>query len=278
MTRAVVVAGMFLALGLSGTAEGLDSYQSDVRFELMSVESAAPSDMSLKTVGYRWYFAPVDGMEGPYELQPFRQRASWAEIGYGFGEEDVSGDDGSGLEIAARYAIPETAVGVDLSYLKMETNDAELFHDLRLGAVVWLNDDSNLAIEAGIAFGKLSFVTPMKTTTIDVGARCVMPIEDHHLEISGRFKSISVDAAGSSDLSGIEIETRFFFTKEVFAGFSFSTVDDDTSDESNWEISGGYTFPMGLDVGLSFGEGSAPWAPYPLGDDDVFTIEVGFRF
>ena len=70
----------------------------------------------------------------------------------------------------------------------------------------------------------------------------------------------------------------FFFTKDIFAGFSFSTVDNDTTDTSNWEITGGYTFPFGLDVGLSFGDGSAPMEVFPSGDDEVFAIEVGYRF
>jgi len=267
MRRGIVVAGMLLALGLAGTAEALDSYQSEVSFDLLSIESTA-SDASVKMVGYRWYFAQVDGMEGPIELQPFRQRASWAEVGIGFGEDNIpAGTDIGGLEIDARYVIPNSAVGVDLNYEKMEINDAKMLSDLRLGAVIWLNDDSNLALEAGIAFGERTWI-PSDTTTFDVGARYVMPIQDFSLEIAGRYKSVGVDVAGN-DESGIEVETRFFFNDDVFAGVSFSTVDADGADTSNWAISGGYVFPMGLDVGVRIGE---------LLNEDIFELSVGFRF
>ena len=279
MRRGIVVAGMLLAMGLAGTAEAQDRYQSDVSFELLSVENTTgPMDVSLKTIGYRWYFAQVDGMEGPIELQPFRQRASWAEIGIGFGEEELGGTDVGGLNIGARYVIPNSPVGVDVSYESVEQNDADFYDYLRLGAVVWLNDDSNLAIEAGFTFGEVTFV-PSDFTSLDVGARYVMPIGDMALEIAGRYRTIDPDAAGAPDNSGIEIETRYFFMDELFAGLSFSTVDaDGQPDTSNWAISAGYSLPCGLDVGLRFGEGAAPWNAFPSGDDDVFALEVGFRF
>lgn len=279
MTRWVVVAGVLLALGLSGTAEGLDSYQSDASFELLSVEdTTTPMDVSLKTIGYRWYFAQVDGMEGPIELQPFRQRASWAEASFAFGEEQISTDGASGLEIGARYVIPDSAVGVDVSYESGETDTTDLYSDLRLGAVVWLNDDSNLAIEAGIAFGDVGGTTD--TTTLDLGARYIMPIGDMALEIKGGYRSINIDTPGAPDVNGFEVETRYFFMDELYAGFSFSTVDiDGAADTSNYAITAGYVFPFGLDVGLRFGEGGVPRSlVFPAGDDDVFAIEVGYRF
>jgi len=277
MCRGIVVAGMLLALGLAGTAEAQDSYQSEVGFELLSVENTtSPMDVSLKTIGYRWYFAQVDGMEGAIELQPFRQRASWAEVGIGFGEEELGGTDVGGLTIGARYVIPNSSVGVDVRYQSAEQNDADYYDFIRLGTVIWLNDNSNLAIEAGFTFGEVAIV-PTDFTSLDVGARYIMPIGDMALEIAGRYRTIDVDAG--ADNSGIEVETRYFFMDELFAGFSFSSVDPDGgADSSNWAITAGYSLPMGLDVGLSYGEGAAPWQVFPDGDDDVFAVTVGFRF
>jgi len=269
MRRGIVVAGMLLALGLAGTAEGLDSYQSDVQLGLAKTELTAGNDLSLKALGYRLYFAPVDTMEGPYELQPFTQRASWAQFEYVWGEDEGAPvNDYKAFGIFARYVVPNSVVGIDLSYSSMDRNDADWVNDLRLGAVVWLNDASNLALEAGIALGEVTAVAS-DTTTLDVGARCIMPIQDFKLEIAGRYKSVDYEDTGTADESGIEVQTRFFFTKEVFAGFSFSTVDDDTTDTSNWMLSGGYSHSSGLHAEIDIGE---------INDGDALMLTVGFRF
>jgi len=292
MTRGAVVASLLLALGLSGMARASsDSYQGEVRFDFLNIEDDGTQvEVSIKNVGYRWYFQRVDAMDDPIEVQPFLQRASWAEAAFvWFNDDDTPEAEGSGLLFGARVVIPDQPVGIDVEYLTLEADsgcgagDEDFISELGIGAVVWLNDDSNLAIEAGIAFGEVTMGTSADFTTFDVGARYVVPIEDHHLEIAGRFKSIDVDAPGAPDISGIEVETRFFFTQEIFAGFSFSTVErDGTPDTSNWEISGGYSSPMGLDVAVSIGEGSVAGQSYPsvvdIGDDPTFGVKVGFRF
>ena len=290
MTRCAVVASLLLALGLSGMARASsDSYQSDVNFDFLNIEDDGTQvEVSIKDVGYRWYFQEVDGMDDPFELQPFLQKASWGEAAFvWFNDDDTPEMEGSGLHFGARVVIPDKPVGIDVEYLTLDADsgggagDQDFISELSIGAVVWLNDDCNLAIEAGIAFGELGVATDF--TTFDVGARYVMPIEDHHLEIAGRFKSIDVDAPGTPDFDGIEIETRFFFNQEIFAGISFSTVEQDgTPDTSNWEVSGGYSSPMGLDVAVSIGEGSVAGQSYPsvigIGDDPTFGVNVGYRF
>jgi hypothetical protein len=280
---------MLLALGLSGAASGSDSYHSDVEFDFLNIEDdGSQVEVSVKSVGYRWYFQEVDGMSDPLELQPFLQKSSWAEAAFvWFNDDDTPEAEGSGLHFGARVVLPDKPVGIDVEYLTLDIDtgggagDEDFISELGIGAVVWLNDDNNLAVEAGIAFGEL--LGTMDTTTFDVGARYVMPIEDHHLEIAGRFKTIDVDAPGAPDISGIEVETRFFFNQEIFAGFSFSTVErDGAPDTSNWEVSGGYSSPMGLDVAVSIGEGSVAGQSYPsvidIGDDPTFGVRVGYRF
>ena len=274
MRRGIVVAGMLLALGLAGTAEAQDSYQSDASVVWSKSDVSSTNEMTMLQLSYRWYFEEVNGMEGPIKLQPFLQRASWVEGGFGTGDDDA-GSDGDGIVIGARYVIPNSPVGVDVTYESFDANDADLLNDLRLGAVVWLNDDNNLAIEAGFAFGEVSVLTS-DFTVFDVGARYVMPIDDHHLEIAGRYRSVSVDVPGN-DEDGIEVETRFFFNNQAYAGLSFSTLDEE---EDVWMLSYGYSFPFGLDVGVSFGEGEAIGRKYPEvgGKDPAFGLEVNYRF
>jgi hypothetical protein len=282
---------MLLALGLSGAASGSDSYQNDVEFDFLNIEDDTTQvEVSIKSIGYRWYFQEVDGMSDPFELQPFLQKSSWAEAAFVWFNNDATLEtEGTGLHFGARVVLPETPVGIDVEYLTLDadmagTGDQDFLNELDIGAVVWLNDDNRLAIEAGLAFGELSFLAPAADpdfTRIRIGARGVIPIQDMNLEVAAHFASTSPDAAGQEDLDGIEVETRFFFNQEVFVGLSFSTVDDDTTDTDNWQISGGYSSPKGLDVGLSIGEGDAPGRKVTMpmiGDDPTFGVNVGLRF
>lgn len=277
--RGAVVAGMLLALGLSGAARGQDTYQSDVLFDFLNVEDDGTQvETSMKSLGYRWYFQEVDGMEGPYELQPFRQRASWAEAAFiWFRDDDTPEMEGSGFHISSRVVIPETPVGIDVEYLTLDADmgggagSQDFMNQLSIGAVVWLCEENRTAVE--VAFERADFKSgiPADSDTFRIGARTIIPMQDMHLEVAAHYASTSydADATGDMDEKGIEVETRFFFNQEVFAGFNFSTVDNDIDDTSNWQVSGGYSHASGFHAGLLIGED---------GDDPTFGVDVGYRF
>jgi len=287
MRRGIVVAGMLLAMGLAGTAEAQDSYQSDVQFDFLNIEDDTNQiETSTKTLGYRWYFQEVDGTTGPYELQPFLQRASWAEGNFAwFRDDDTPETDGSGLIFAGRIVIPDKPVGIDVSYLTLDADfgagagDQDFLSEFDIGAVIWMKDDNRFAIETNLAFGE--FVNT-DFTRFMVGARFIMPVQESELELAAHFLTVDYDGAVFQDVSGLELAARFFFNQAIFAGVALSSVEPDNADATSWAISGGYTLPQGIDLALSIGEGSVPGQalPYTPGilEDPTFGFRVGYRF
>lgn len=268
MLRSSVVAGVLLALGLSSTAAGGMSYQHEPEVEFFKLD-AEFYEFSTLTFGYKYFLEPVDNNEAPYWLQPFRQRSSWVSAGYGFGkwEAGTSDVDVGNFRVEGRYVIPEMPLGIDASYTKMSVDDADYEEsEFGLGVVYWLGDDNNLAVEGGFVFGDLDIGVDETTSVgLEVGARYIVPIQDYQLEIAASYTSKDYDENVWEDEDGLAVEARFFFTKEVFAGASFSTATDDDT----WDISGGYSNDSGLRVEGGVGK---------YDGDDVAGFGVGYRF
>lgn len=216
------------------------------------------------TFSYRYYLLdPVEDTEKPYRLQPFLQRASYAEGSYGGGI-----GDSTLLAARCRYMIPNVDIGVSGVLGAGASEDARKQGLLGGGMVYYLGDENDFALELDLSRRTEEIETgPPKnpkletrvTGTFLIGARYIWSFlrNGGMLELGGGVR------LGSK--SGIRAEARYFFNKNVFAGGTIGT------DTGRLSVCGGYAAGRRFQGELEIGR-----------DDEVggsfLRLQLGLRF
>jgi hypothetical protein len=201
----------------------------------------------------RYYFEPVDNSEEPYRLQPFLQASSYAELALEFGPGDASL-----LDARALYVFPETPVGVaaTLGFGSPVAGESGSLFAASAGGIFYVMADNKLAAEVSIGGEQWEIrqgagpppkpLVTINVTTFSVGARYVISVPNTGvpIEVYGGFRSIDVDGAKES---GLAVEARYFFSKDIFAGFEFSGETD------RFSVSGGYAIKGSFELEAELG-------------------------
>ncbi|MHC5054770.1 MAG: hypothetical protein ACYTKD_08635 [Planctomycetota bacterium] len=240
-----------LAAGVAAGGTQPVEYRSEATIGLGDVEE----DFELR-LGYRFYSKPVRNDGTPIFLQPFLQRASFAQGTFTDGPNDESL-----FSVDGRFVFPDTPVGLDVGFGfgdATKTADQSFF---AIGGIVYLTPDSDFAAEVSIDFFEIANVD---VTNFQIGVRAVPGNMDKRVELALAYKSVEVDDGGD-DESGVVGDVIFYPGKRAFVGARFDSVDP----VDRFVGTAGYSFGEALDVVLEIG-----------GEEDEFLLRgtATYRF
>lgn len=247
---------------LFAAASPRGSFADEVRIQLAAYTDSDKGGNQF-LVGYRYYFEDIRDEDEPYRLQPFLQRATYAEAAFESGPKDA------GLfTVGARYMFLDTPFGAVAAagFGKTDTDRDRSFGSV--GFDFYVVDE--FAVEARMEFGDCAG----SYNRFQVGARLLARVvaTGHTIQIYCGYRALS--AEGDADTNGVAAEARYFFDKHLFAGFDFTT------DTNLFSVSAGYDAEGGFVAEIEAGtEGRKD-----KGLEDVerrgayFRITVGLRF
>lgn len=234
MLRNSALACVLAVTAASANAE-IMSYRSEAKVGLADAEN----DFQF-ILGYRYYYlSAIDNDSQPVFIQPFLQRASFAEADFAGGPNDETL-----FSMDARYVCPRVPVGIDLGFGTGDAGPATKQSYFQIGSVLWFTDQSDAAAEVSVAFGKRASVD---VTQFQAGARFIPEIAGQPLELALAFKSVNPDVG--QDESGLVGEARYFPTKDFYFGVDFDTVDG----IDRFAGTAGYCFDWGMSAELEIG-------------------------
>lgn len=294
-------------VALSSAADTEYQFEASLAYQTGSRDDGSTDDdYSVIGLGFTWYFlGAVENDDVPVELQPLDQKASSANIQFGFGSVDyetggVDDSDISDLALGVRYILgedtPVDGLGFELTYTKRTIEDAgggtddEETTGLRFGVLYYIAPVEGLIAKLGYSTSSLDDggTAEPEVSGIDLGVEYYVEVSDGmylDAELTLAFPSYDPDTgADETDIFSYLLSVDFYPMQFLGFGLDYGNASYDVTGgdmdvgtiglHAVWNVE---QVP-GLDVNLGWAKDTTETTGNPDDEDSAITLTVDYRF